>query len=212
MRKVTIFGGTGATGQLVIQKALSAGYSVNAYARTPSKISIQHPNLSIAEGDLTDIDKIEASVTGADAVISLLGPSGKSKGLVISSGIKNIINAMQKVGVKRLIATATPSYKDGNDKFQFGFAFGIFMVKVLLKDTYQDIVETGEQISKSQLDWTIVRLPMLSNSSSRSKLNIGYTGDGKVKLFSLTRTDLADFLIQQLDDKTYLRQAPVISN
>jgi len=212
MRKVTIFGGTGATGQLVIQKALSAGYRVTAYARTPSKISIQHPNLSITEGDLTDIDKIEASVTGADAVISLLGPSGKSKGLVISSGIKNIINAMQKVGVRRLIATATPSYKDEKDRFQFGFAFGVFMVKALLGDTFHDIETTGQCIAKSRLDWTIVRLPMLSNEPPKGKLNIGYTGDGKVKLFSLTRTELADFLIHQLDDKTYLRQAPVISN
>lgn len=209
---VAIFGGTGVTGLLVIQKALSAGHRVTAFARTPSKISIQHSNLSIVEGELTDIDKIESAVKGVDAVISVLGPTGKSKGLVISNGIKNIISAMQKHGVKRLIATATPSYKDKKDKFQFGFAFGVFMVKSLLKDTYQDIVETGEQIAKSQLDWTIVRLPMLSNNPPTGKLNVGYTGDGQVKLFSLSRADLADFLIQQLDDKTYLRQAPIISN
>jgi Trk K+ transport system NAD-binding subunit len=209
---VTIFGGTGATGLLVIQKALSAGHTVTAFARTPSKISIQHNNLSVIEGGLTDIDKIETAVKNADAVISVLGPTGKSKGLVISKGIKNIISAMQKQGVKRFIATATPSYKDSKDKFQFGFAFGVFMVKSLIKDTYLDIVETGEQIAKSQLDWTIVRLPMLSNKPSKGKLNIGYTGDGQINLFSLSRTDLADFLIQQLDDKTYLRQAPVISN
>ncbi len=210
--QVTIFGGTGPTGLLVIQKALSAGHSVTAFVRTPSKITMQHANLSIITGTLTDLDKIETAIKDADAVISVLGPTGKSKGLVISNGIKNILAAMKKYGVNRLIATATPSYKDSNDKFQFGFAFGIFMVKALLKDTYKDIVETGEQIAESQLDWTIVRLPMLSNNVSKGKLNIGYTGDGKVKLFSLTRTDLADFLIQQLDDKTYLRQAPVISN
>lgn len=209
---ITIFGGTGPTGLLVIQKALSSGHTVTAFARTPSKITIQHHNLSIVEGALTDIDKIETVVRNADAVISLLGPTGKSQGLAISNGLKNIINAMQKGGIKRLIATATPSYKDANDRFQFGFAFGVFMVKSLLGDTYHDIAATGEQIATSQLDWTIVRLPMLSNAPSKGKLNIGYTGDGKVKLFSLTRADLADFLIQQLDDKTYVRKAPVISN
>lgn len=52
--KVTIFGGTGATGQLVIQKALSAGHSVTAFARTPSKISIQHVNLIVIDGGLTE--------------------------------------------------------------------------------------------------------------------------------------------------------------
>ncbi|MCA5006128.1 NAD(P)-dependent oxidoreductase [Sphingobacterium bovistauri] len=209
---VTIFGGTGTTGLLVIQKALSAGHSVTAYARTLSKISIQHNNLTVIEGELTDIEKIKSSVKNADAVISVLGPTGKSKGLVISKGIKNIISAMQMHGVKRLIATATPSYKVSKDKFQFGFTLGVFMVKSFINDTYQDIVATGEEIAKSPLDWTIVRLPMLSNNPSKGKLNIGYTGDGQVNLFSLSRTDLADFLIQQLADKTYLRQAPVISN
>lgn len=210
--KVTIFGGTGATGQLVIQKALSAGHSVTAFARTPSKISIHHGDLIVIDGELTDIDKIETAVKGADAVISVLGPTGKSKGLVISNGVKNIIAAMKKHRVKRLIATATPSYKDSNDKFQFGFAFGIFMVKALLNDTYQDIVETGEQIAESELDWTIIRLPMLSNNPSRGKLNIGYTGDGTVNLFSLSRVDLADFLLKQLDDKKWLYKSPIISN
>jgi nucleoside-diphosphate-sugar epimerase len=210
--KVTIFGGTGATGQLVIQKALSAGHSVTAFARTPSKISIHHGDLIIIDGGLTDIDKIETAVKGADAVISVLGPTGKSKGLVISNGLKNIIAAMKKHGVKRLIATATPSYKDSNDKFQFGFAFGVLMVKVLLKDTYQDIVETGEKIAESELDWTIVRLPMLSNNPSRGKLNIGYTGDGTVNLFSLSRVDLADFLLEQLNDKKWINKSPIISN
>ena len=161
--KVTIFGGTGVTGLLVIKNALSAGHSVTVFARTPSKIAIQHSNLSIIAGGLTDLDKIETAVKDADAVISILGPTGKSKGLVISNGIKNIIAAMEKHGVKRLIATATPSYKDSNDKFQFGFTFGVLLVKALLKDTYQNILEICEQIAKSQLEWTIVRLPMLSN-------------------------------------------------
>ncbi len=209
---VAIFGGTGATGLLVIQNALAAGHQVVAFVRTPSKLSIKHDNLSIVQGELSDTGKIVSVLRQANAVISVLGPSGKSKGLIISNGLKNIIAAMQKNGVERLIATATPSYKDPKDKFQLGFAFGVFMVKALLGDTYTDIVETGNQIANSQLDWTIVRLPMLSNSPSTGHINIGYTGDGRVRLFSLSRLDLADFLVKQLDDKTYLRQAPVVSN
>lgn len=209
---VTIFGGTGATGLLVIQKALAAGHRVIVFARTPSKISVKHSNLSVVEGELTDIKKIADAVKNADAVISVLGPAGKAKGLIISSGIKNIVSAMQANGIKRLIATATPSYRDANDRFQFGFAFGVFMVKTLLGDTYHDIIETGETIAKSQLDWTIVRLPMLSNNQSTGKVHVGYTGDGQVKLFSLTRADLADFLLKQLNDNTYLHKAPVVSN
>jgi nucleoside-diphosphate-sugar epimerase len=201
---ITIFGGTGATGLLLIEKALRSGHSVTVFARTPSKISIKNDNLRIVKGELTEPEKIE--------VISVLGPAQKTKELVIADGIKNIVETMKKNDVKRLIATATPSFKDNNDKFQFGFAFGVFMVKTLIKNSYNNIVLTGKYISESGLDWTIVRLPMLNDKPASGKINAGYTGDGTVSLFSLSRADLADFLLQQLSDKKWLHQSPVISN
>lgn len=209
---ITVFGGTGDTGLLLIQKALAEGHRVTVFARNLAKIPFQHDKLSTFQGDLDEPENIDKAVKGADVVISILGPSGKTKGLVISNGLKNIMAAMKENGVQRLIATSTPSYPDSKDRYQFGFAFGIWMVKTLLKDTYQDIVATGTAITSSTLDWTLVRLPMLSNQPASRNLNIGYTGDGKVKLFSLSRAGLADFLLTQLEDKTYLHQAPVISN
>ncbi len=209
---ITIFGGTGKTGLLVIQKILDKGHNVTAYARTPSKIPFQYHRLKIVTGELTETNKIEAALEGCDVVISLLGPGRKSKDPVISNATKCIISAMEKNGIKRLIATATPSFKDRNDKFQFSFAVAVLLVKSLLKDTFRDIVETGNYISTSNLDWTIVRLPMLSNKPKVGNVKIGYPGDGNICLFSLTRTDLADFLVQQLDDKTLIHKAPVISN
>lgn len=209
---ITIFGGTGATGLLLIEKALKSGHSVTVFARTPSKISIKNDNLRIVKGELTEPNKIEEAIKNADAVISVLGPTPKTKGLVIADGIKNIVNTMKKNGVKRLIATATPSFKDNNDKFQFGFAFGVFMVKALIKDSYNNIVLTGKYISESGLDWTIVRLPMLSDKPAGKKINAGYAGDGTVSLFSLSRAGLADFLLEQLEDKKWLNKSPIISN
>ncbi len=209
---ITIFGGTGVTGLLLVDKALKSGHKVTVFARTPSKISIQHNHLKIVKGELTESDKIENAVKGAHAVISVLGPTQKTKGLIIADGTKNIVEAMKKNDVKRVIATATASFKDPKDKFQFGFAFGVFMVKTLIKDGYNNIVLTGKYISESDLDWTIVRLPMLSNKPANGKIQQGYTGDGKVNLFSLSRVDLADFLLLQVDDRKWLYKSPVISN
>ena len=209
---ITIFGGTVVTGLLLIEKALKNGHTVTAFARTPSKISVQHPNLKTVKGELSELEKIETAIKGADAVISVLGPAQKTKGLVIAEGIKLIVESMKKNGVKRLIATATPSFKDTNDKFQFGFAFGVFMVKALIKDSYKNIALTGKYISESGLDWTIVRLPMLSNNPASGNIKTGYTGDGNVNLFSLSRADLADFILLQLDDIKWLHKSPVISN
>lgn len=209
---ITVFGGSGATGIILIEKALNKGYMVTAMVRTPAKIKIEHSNLNIMAGELTETDKIEEAIHDADAVISLLGPTPQTKGLVIADGVKNIINAMEKKGVKRLIATATPSFKDSNDKFQFGFSLAVFMIKNLLKHSYNNIVLTGKCITESGLDWTLVRLPMLSDKPARGKIIVGYPGDGKVNLFSLSRADLADFLLQQLNEHNYIRKAPTISN
>lgn len=209
---ITIFGGTGKTGLLLIEKALKNGHTVTVFARTPSKISIQHNNLKIVKGELEEYGKIEEAIKNADAVLSVLGPTQKTKGLAIANGIKNIVDAMKKNDVKRLIATATPAFKDSNDKFQIGFAFGIFMVKMLIKDSYNNIVLTGKYIAESGLDWTIVRLPMLSDKPANGKINAGYTGYGAISLFSLSRADLADFLLQLVDNKKWLHKSPVISN
>lgn len=209
---ITIFGGTGTTGLLLIEKALTAGHNVTVFARTPAKISAENKKLTIVKGELTELSNIERAVKGADTVISILGPTKDAKGLVIADGVKNIISAMGKNGVKRLVATATPSYKDGKDQFQFSFFFAELMIKTLMKNSYQNIIEIGNHIVNSNLDWTIVRLPMLSNNPGSGNINVGNIGDKNVKLFSLSRVDLADFLLQQIEDRTYLHKSPVISN
>lgn len=209
---ITLFGGTGATGQLVIQKALSAGYQITVYARSPQKITINDINLRIVQGELTDIHKIDEAIRNADAVISVLGPDPKLKGLTIADGIKNIVGAMTKLGIKRLVATATPSFKDPNDRFQLSFSLAVFMVKTLMKVSYDNIVLAGKYITASGLDWTVVRLPMLSDKPSNGKVNAGYIGEGTIKLFSLSREDLAEFLLKQVEDQKWLKQSPAISN
>ena len=209
---ITIFGGTGESGLRTINRLLEAGYEVTAFARSPEKIGITHRNLRTVKGELSDYNTIERAIKNAAAVISLLGPNAKSKKLSVSQGTRNIIKAMENNGVKRLIATATPSFQDSNDKFQFGFTIGRMIVKIFLKEVYGDICETGSIVVKSNLDWTLLRLPMLSKKAGTGKISAGYTGDGTVKLFSLSREDLAIFIIKQLEDRFYIHKAPVISN
>lgn len=209
---ITILGGTGKAGILTIMAALGQGHRVTAYARTTSKITFVHDNLQIVEGELTDYAGLEGALLDSDAVISLLGPVIKSEDLEITNGYKNIISIMKKHGIKRLVTAVSSSYKDPNDKFQFMVEFGIILLKILAAPILKDIVGTGEQIRNSGLDWVMVRIPMLKSTLAVGKINIGYTGDGNFNFFKLTRIELADFLIKQLDDNTYLHKAPAISN
>jgi putative NADH-flavin reductase len=209
--KITIFGATGGTGKQLVEQALGAGDQVVAYVRDPSKLEQKHERLTVIRGELRDREGIERAVNGADAVISVLGPRGDSKGNPITVGTQNIIAAMKNQGVRRLIISSTASAKDPNDKPELRFKVMIGMVRVFIHAAYKDIVSTAEAVRKSDLDWTIVRLSLLNNDPKSGKVKVGYMGRGEVGT-RITRADIADFMLKQVRDPKYLRQAPLISN
>jgi putative NADH-flavin reductase len=209
--RITIFGATGGTGKQLVEQALAAGYQVVAYVRNPSKLNTRHENLTIAKGDLADQAMIERAISGADAVISVLGPRGDSKNKPITRGMQNIIEAMKKQGVRRLIISSTLSAKDPNDLPDFKAKALVNLVKLTMHAAYEEIVSVAETVRKSDLDWTIVRLTTLNNNPKPGKVRVGYLGKGEVGL-RISRADLAEFMLKQVQDTKYLRQAPVISN
>lgn len=211
---ITIFGGTGKTGQLVVRKALNKGYSVTVFARSPSKISIVHDKLKIMKGEINDYQAVGDAIKQTDIVISMLGPvsADKGKGLPIMAGFYNILKAMNEYKVNRLIATSTPSFEIEDDQFQFSFVLARLMVKTVMNNAYQNIVQSAHLICNSKVNWTIVRLPMLSDKPGLGRVVTGFRGDGMIKLFSLRRDDLADFLLSQIDDTRFIRKAPIVSN
>lgn len=210
--KITIFGGTGATGQLIVQQALDAGHEVTVYARNPQKLSVRHERLSLVKGELSESGAITKSIAGREAVISVLGPTAGAKGTPVTDGTKSIITAMKHHGVSRLIVTSTPSLADPLDRFSLSFRLAVGLIRALQRAAYDDIVGAGEAVRSSGLSWTIVRLPMLTNKVSEPPPVAGYLGTPGLRLFSLSRTVLADFLVKQLSDQSWINRAPVVSN
>jgi putative NADH-flavin reductase len=209
--KIALFGATGETGRQLVEQALAAGHEVVAYVRDPSKLGINNEHLTVIEGKLTNEQLIESAVTGANAVISALGPRGSSKNKPITQGMQNITTAMKKQNVRRLVITSTLSAKDPNDTLNFRTKAMVNLVKVTMSDAYEDIVSTAETVRNSDLDWTIVRLTMLNNNPKSGKVKVGYVGKGEVGTW-ISRADLTEFLLRQVQDTKYLRQAPAISN
>jgi putative NADH-flavin reductase len=208
---INIFGATGGTGKQLVEQALTAGNQVVAYARNPSKLNTKHENLTILQGELTDQAMIESAVSGTDAVISVLGPRGGSKSKPLTQGTKNIIEAMQKKGVRRLIISSTASVSDPNDLPDRKVNALGAIVKRTMHDAYEEIISVAETVRKSDRDWTIVRLITLNNKSKSGKVKVGYLGKGEVGT-RISRADVADFMLKQIQGTKYLRQAPVISN
>lgn len=209
--RIAVFGATGGTGKQLIEQALEAGYEVVAYARNPSKLDIRHEHLKVVQGELAEGPLIEGAVSGADAVISVLGPRGGSKERPVTQGMKNIIASMKRQGVRRLVVSSTLSARDPNDRSDFKTQTMIGLVRFTMRDAYEDIVSAAEAVRNSDLDWTIVRLSILNNNVKSGRVRAGYVGTNEVGT-SISRADVADFMLKQVGDAKYIRQAPAISN
>ena len=208
--KVAIFGATGGTGRLLVQEALAAGHEVVAFVRHPSKLTTRYERLTILQGEITGPTAVKSAVKGVQAVISVLDPRGLDRSKPITRGTQNILAAMKTHGVRRLVISSTPSARDAHDRPDFRFQLAIALIRLALPSAYEDIVHTAQAVRASDCDWTIVRASMLSNAPKKGTVRVGYA-DRSMGM-RLTRPDFADFLLQQVQDTKYLRQAPVISN
>jgi uncharacterized protein YbjT (DUF2867 family) len=209
--RLTIFGATGGAGRQLVEQALAAGHQVVAFVRNPSKLATRHERLTIVQGELADQAAIERAVSGADAVISVLGPRGGSEGKPITRGMQNILAAMKQQDVRRLIISSTPSASDPNDLPDPKFRALVALVRLTMRAAYEEIVGVAEAVRKSDRDWTIVRVSMLNDNPGSGKVRVGYLGKGEVGV-RISRADMAGFMLKQVQDTGYLRQAPVISN
>ena len=205
--KITIFGATGLTGKEVVTQALEAGHEITALIRTPSKMESAKPGVEIVNGDVFDIASVERAVTGRDAVICVLG-DGRS-GNVRSEGTKNIIQAMQKAGVRRLICQS--SLGVGDSRGNLNFLWKHVMFGLLLRKAYADHVRQEEYVMQSDLDWTIVRPGAFTKGPRTGKYRHGFSAADKSVTLKISPADTADFILKQLADRTYLHKAPGIS-
>ncbi len=208
--KIIIFGGTGRTGVFVVREALEKGFDVSVLARDPAKMTLTDPCLAMVKGDITEIAAVEAAIKGSDAVLSVLGPSDNKPTFAVSRGMENILAAMKSNRVSRLVMTAGAGVGDPNDAPGFFNKVMGFMLKTMAKNVLEDLSRAVELVRSSDLDWTVVRLPMLTDDPKTGKVRVAYVGKGMGS--RIARADIAPFLIDQMEDKTYLRQSPAISN
>ncbi|MFI1212795.1 NAD(P)-dependent oxidoreductase [Streptomyces sp. NPDC020802] len=208
--RITVFGGTGPTGLLLINQALAEGHDVVAYARTPAKLP-SHQRLTAIQGQLDDASAIGEAVRGSDAVLSVLGPgTNKAEIPPLVSGYRSIIAAMREHGVDRLVALGTPSITDPADRRELKVGLMVTGIRKFQPMAYDAIVRIGQTVRDSGLKWTIVRVPLLTNGPKTATVNVRAVGDkGGARL---SRTNAAAFLLQQATDSTHIGAAPFITD
>jgi uncharacterized membrane protein len=124
----------------VVEHALAAGHEVVVFARNPDKLGKLTERVAVVKGELTDEAAIESVLLEVEAVVSLLGPtSGKVTGTPVADGAGRILEAMQRVGVRRIVAISTPSSPDPMDSFDPLVWFPKMLVKLLVPAGLHDI-------------------------------------------------------------------------
>jgi putative NADH-flavin reductase len=209
-RKLLILGATGGTGQQVTSRALQQGHEVTALVRAPQRLTITHGRLRLLAGSATDDSQALAdAVRDQAAVISTLGVGRafKSGGLIAQS-MPRIVRAMEDHGVRRLIFTS--AFGVGDTRRDVPLGPRIF-VRLLLQEIYRD-KELGEAtLRASGLDWTLVYPAGLIDAPAAGQCRAGE----RLSLRGfprIARADVADFLLAQIDDKTYVRKGVLISS
>src|SRR6266498_1336837 len=212
MKTIAVFGASGLTGKLFTEMALKDGYVVKALVRTPAKLGLQHPNLQVIQGDLTASAKVEETIRGTDAVISLIGASSGSPDDIKVIATRHIVAAMQKNNVKRFIRLGSAPFgvfAEG-DKLNFGRRLKASLAKTVMGTMVADERQSVSLTEQSDLDWTVVRAPFLNNEPPKGTYRVGHLGiDAGSRV---TRTDLAAFVLDELKNAKYVRQMPLVSN
>ena len=207
--KLAIFGATGRTGLPLVRQALAKGYTVKALVRTPSKLTIEDPRLTVIQGDATNAADVERTVEGTDGVLSVLGHAKGSPDDVQTVATRAIVAAMKKHGVKRVVSLTGAGVSDPNDQPKVSDRVVKFMLKALSGKVLKDAENHAEVLRNSGLEWIVVRGPMLTDGEHTGVYKSTFVG--KDSGMRVSRADVADFMLAQLDSDQWLHKAPMVS-
>lgn len=207
--KLIIFGATGTVGRHVVEQALNQGHQVTAFARNPASLTLQHPRLHLVQGDVMDSAAVKSAVSAHDAVICVLGAGKQLTGTVRSEGTRHIIQAMEETGVRRLICQSTLGAGDSWGSLNFYWKY--IMFGLILRNVFADHEQQEAYVRQSQLDWTIVRPGAFLDGDRTGQYRHGFPGNDRTSQLKIARADIADFILKQLTDGSYVHQAPSLS-
>jgi len=204
--RVAIFGASGKTGGLLVDRALAKGYEVTVLVRNASKF--KKKGVRVVTGDATKLDDVLHTVRGQDAIIDAIGGSTPYKTTLLeSTSVRNMIDAMQTEGVRRLVVISMMGI--GDSRAQAPFWYKHLLMPTFLRGSTKDKILMEEEVIKSGLNYVIARPPILKDdrpTGGATVIETNTTGH------TITRADLADFLVDQLTADDYLGRAVTVVN
>jgi putative NADH-flavin reductase len=214
MAKLLIIGASRGIGLETVKAALRDGHKVRALARSAASIQIENPDLEKRSGNALDSDTIRNALEGVDVVIQTLGVDISLRAIfepttLFSRSTRILVDAMKHAGVNRLVAVT--GLGAGNSRGHGGILYDAVVFPLLLKRVYDDKDVQEWIIRSSGLDWTIVRPGLLTSGPAAGRYRVlNVPQDWQFGLIS--RADVADFLVRQIDDRALIGATPLLIN
>ncbi|MGN6646895.1 MAG: NAD(P)-dependent oxidoreductase [Cytophaga sp.] len=208
--KVAVIGGTGKSGKYLVQQLIQQGYFIKLLVRNPDHAPIQNPRIKIVHGNVTDYAAVHALLEDCQAVISTLGLGvPASEPTIFSQSTLHILKAMHDLNIHRYVVTTGLNVDTPFDQKGLQAAYGTEWMKKTFPASTTNKQDEYKLLAASNVNWTMVRLPAIEQTQEAPSIQINLRdcpGD------KISATSLANFLVGQLTDESYIRQAPFIAN
>jgi putative NADH-flavin reductase len=220
--KLTIVAATGGIGRQLLEQALAAGHDVTAVVRNPNKLPSE---VRAVKADLAaaDPEALECAVTGADAVLSGLGPGSHAEAGVAAQGTRAIVEAMKATGTPRIVVVSAapigtvpspgrpnPPKHDTGDGFLMRYLLSP-LTKAALRKHYADLALMEDILRDSGLEWTVIRPPRLTDTPLTGTYRTAY-GQNLRRGVLISRADVAHLMLRVLDQPQAIKQTIGIAN
>lgn len=202
--KVLVLGATGATGVEIVNRSLEAGHSVTTFVRSPEKLLKRFgKRVDLVRGDLLNPGELQQVLRGHDAVLSGFGPRGPVRngdGDLVTRFTSALTKAMRESGVRRVVVESVAFlFKDSL------LPPAYFLGRLFFGGIVKDWEKAESVLQESALEWTIVRPPRLTDKPRTGKYRFR---EGHLPNFgfSVSRADVADFMVRSLENGVYVRK------
>lgn len=208
--KIAIIGGTGKSGKYLVNQLINQGFQLKILLRNPDNFQLKSSLIEVIKGEVTNYNSIHSLIEDCQAVISTLGLGiPASEPTIFSQSTTNVMNAMNECNVHRYIVTTGLNVDTPFDKKSSKTSFGTDWMKKTFPISTTDKQLEYDILVNSNIDWTLVRLPLIEQTDERNQVRVDLEdcpGD------KISATDLAFFLIEQLSSKAFIKKSPFLSN
>lgn len=211
-KTIAVFGATGGIGRHVVKAALERSWAVRAYVRNPAKVAIEHPSLTVIEGQVDEHAKIRGCIDGCDAVVVALGismrPGANDRSSITAYG--SILRAMEECGVSRLVGWSTPSVGSDEDARSLATVAPGILAGLFLPGAKKVLLEVADMVRAADVDWTLVRFMAPNDRPAIPQVKVSF-GEARLS-FAIPRESIARFMVDQVESDEHVRRMPIIGS